>query len=74
MMWSKYAAGGNGICVEFNLTKTNQNKEENLSSSKDDKERISSGGSITNLIINIYGNVDNTPIQQGTNKSSHELS
>lgn len=22
MMWSKYAAGGNGICVEFNLTKT----------------------------------------------------
>lgn len=25
MMWSKYAAGGNGICVEFNLTKTNQN-------------------------------------------------
>lgn len=25
MMWSKYAAGGNGICVELNLTKTNQN-------------------------------------------------
>lgn len=25
MMWSKYAAGGNGICVEFNLTKTDKN-------------------------------------------------
>lgn len=47
-------------------------KGEALSFSKEDKERISSDESITNFIINIYGNVDNTQIQQGTNKSSQE--
>lgn len=47
-------------------------KGENLSFSKEDKERISTDESVTNFIINIYGNVDNTQIQQGTNKSSQE--
>lgn len=45
-------------------------KGEDLSFSKEDKERISTDESVTNFIINIYGNVDNTQIQQGTNKSS----
>lgn len=48
-------------------------KGENLSFSKDDKERISSDGSVTNFIINIYGNVDNTQIQQGTQNSNQGL-
>lgn len=49
-------------------------KGENLSFSKEDKERIISDRSVINFITNIYGNVDNTQIQQGTNKSSQGLS